>query len=397
MRCKTIVCLAVLLAVTIGGCERQKASAVPNASPPTVTVTSVTERDINTVVENVGRMEAVASVDLRSQVTGVLKSRAFEEGEIVEQGDLLYEIEPASFEAELAVQAAAVANAKAANERAASYLARIRNMRVGAVSSIEIETAIADEAQAKAALQQSRAQWRAARLDLDYTKIFAPIRGRIGTSTVDPGDLVAAEADTLTTIVQLNPIYVTWSVSERVRTALASDLLAKGARTDVRDGLVARVRLSNGQEYPFDGNLVFVDNEVDTETGTVQIRAELSNPDELLLPGQFVTTLVRAKDANRRKLIPQAAVQQDQAGHFVLVVDDDDQVERRWVELGARVATQWIVEGGLEAGEFVIYQGLEKATAGSKVAATVLAPEDSTSSIATEKLSELTAERARGG
>lgn len=361
-----VLCLGAV-AIFSGCSDATPPQSAADIAPPAVMVVEVQRRDINEVAEDVARTEATARVEIRAQVTGILKSRAFAEGSFVNQGDLLLEIDPAQFEADLAVAAAAVAHAKAAQKKADLYLARLKGMRAGAVAAVDLDAAISEAAVAEANLQQMEAQWKLAKLDLDHTRITAPISGRIGASTIDVGNLVSANGDSLATIVQSNPIEVSWSISERLLTNFKAEMLSINEEPVIVDKVIPRLRLSNGEEYTHTGEIFFVDNEVNPRTGTVTIRARFANGEGLLIPGQFVTALLQLRRSQSRLLIPQAAVQQDMQGYFVLVVTADNRVEQRHVELGNRFGTEWIVNQGLESGEWIVYQGLEKVRPGITV------------------------------
>lgn len=381
-----VVPISVLLITVLGasGCGQSGSAGAPSGrdpSPPAVTVALVVERDVRDVVEDVGRTESIAQVDVRPQVSGILRSKAFEEGGNVTEGELLFEIEPAPFQADVDAQMAAVASARANAKATSKYLERLRGMREGAVSAVDMETAESDAATASANLQQAQAQLQLAQLDLAYTKITAPISGRIGQSNVDVGNLVVADGEALVTIVQLDPIYLSWSIPERLMTSVKTELQGPGSAEEINTRILPRLRLSTGVEYPHTGRVVFVDNKVDANTGTVAMRASFPNPDELLIPGQFVTVLIVRNATQSYRLIPQAAVQQDMAGYFVLVVGDDNRVEQRRVTLGSKSGTDWIVESGLQTGEQVIYQGLEKVRDGGSVAPVFDAPDVSVTTV----------------
>lgn len=368
----------------LSACNRAPAPQATSVIPPAVSVAAVAERDVNSVYEQIGRTEAVRRVEIRARIKGVLKALQFKEGSDVKKGDLLFEIEPEQYEADLAVAAAAVANAEAAHSKAARYLKRLKSMRSNAVSALDVENASSDELQTAAELSQAKAQLQLAKLDLGYTQIRAPISGRIGKANMAEGNLITTESDVLATIVQLDPMYVTWSISERIFTLIMQAHAARGQPLDMPSGITPTIRLSNDVVYAHQGEPVFIDNEINTRTGSIATRARFPNPDKELVPGQFVTVLIRIEETQRKKLIPQSAVQQDQAGFFVLVVDGNRQVEQRRVKVGERFGTDWAVNEGLQTGELVIYQGVEKVRPGVEVSAT-LTQQETPSELTEEK------------
>ncbi|MGI9288430.1 MAG: efflux RND transporter periplasmic adaptor subunit [Pseudomonadales bacterium] len=371
----------VFVLAMLGACNRPPSQQAANNIPPAVSVAAVAERDVNSVYEQIGRTEAVRRVEIRARIKGVLKALQFMEGTEVKKGDLLFEIEPEQYEADLAVATASVANAQAAHRKAAHYLKRLKSMRSTAVSALDMENANSDELQTAAELAQAKAQWQLAKLDLDYTQIRAPISGRIGKANVTEGNLITTENDVLATIVQLDPMYVTWSISERIFSLIMQEHIKQKQPLDVPRGVIPTIRLSNDVVYAHQGEPVFIDNEINTRTGSIATRARFPNPDKELVPGQFVTILVRIEKPQRKKLVPQSAVQQDQAGYFVLIVDDNKQVSQRRVKVGSRFGTEWAINEGLQRGELVIYQGVEKVRPGVEVSPTLMqeeAPSEST-------------------
>lgn len=357
--------LACLLAISFAACA---ADAPPPAPPPpAVTVAPVTEGDIHTTFRNVGRTVAVESVDLRARVAGFLERRAFEEGSDVRKGQLLFEIERAPYVATVNAAQAGIADAEAKLANARQFLERLRSVQAGAVAEADLDAAAAAAHEAEAGLDAARAQLESTRIDLGYTRITAPISGRIGRANVTEGNLVGPDSGVLATLVSLDPIYVTFSASERDVLDIRQQMIAEGSG---RPTFVPRLELANGSRYPHAGEIPFIDNQVDPETGTLALRAVFPNPDRLLAPGQFVTVVAEREEARPVLLVPQKAVQQDQGGHSVLVVGTDRKVEARRVRLGERQGTAWTVESGLEAGEMVIVEGVQKVRPGAEVTPT---------------------------
>lgn len=356
------VAVLVLLPCGVG-------AAPPEAGtqrPPAVTVLTVTEREVNPPKQYVGRVEAIQAVDLRAQVQGYLERVEFKEGADVQRGDLLYLIDQAPYQARVNEARARAAQAEALLTKADQYLKRLRSVRTGGVSATDLEAATAEQLQAKAQLQQARAGLERAQLDLDYTSIEAPMDGRIGRTTATPGNLVGLDSGPLARIVQLDPIRVVYSVSENEFVTVK--LAHRGeSREELSRKLATNLRLANGEPYGVPGRLDFADNQVDATTGTIAVRAVFANPDAILLPGQYVTVLLSDEQALRLPVVPQAAIQQDSQGRYLLVVDADNRVEQRRIETGPFVGTDWAIQSGLKAGERVIVQGVQKVRPGQTV------------------------------
>lgn len=367
LRISAALVLACLALVACNSADQPEAQT--EARVPGVMVTPVIERAINGGESKVARTSAVHRVALRARVSGALQKRAFEAGTEVDAGDLLYVIEPDQYAADAAAAKATVAEAKAAYNKANQYLKRLKSVARGGVSASDMETAQNDVQTAQARLAQARAKQRSADLRLGYTEIRAPIAGRISDSEVDTGNLIGPDSGVLATIVQMDPIHVDFKVSERESTRFLQARREADAGRAELDDYQLRLRLSDGTLYDQTGRLDYVASEVDRATGTLAMRAVVANPQGLLRPGQFVKALVSGAAPKKRLVVPQSAVQQDSNGHYVFVVDGDDTVARRPVELGARQQIDWVVDSGLRAGDRVIFQGLQKVRPGMTVAA----------------------------
>jgi len=334
--------------------------------PPLVTVAPVTLQDVNPPVEYVGHVEAIQAVDLRARVEGFLEKVNFKEGNFVHEGDLLYVIEHAIYQANVNADRARVAEAQAALTRAQQYLKRVQTVRSGGVSASDVDNAVAQELQAKAQLQEARAALERSELDLGYTTVTAPISGRIGRTAYTRGNLVGPNTGALARIIQLNPIRVAYSIGENDLSAVQTAL--KDASQHLKNPLlVPRIRLADGTDYKSAGKIDFVDNEVDARTGTIAVRAVFQNSGGLLLPGQYVTVLVTKSKSRMLPVVPQSAVQEDREGPYVLVVDDQSRVLQRRIKTGPSIDTQWAIESGLNKGELIIVQGVQKVHPGQKV------------------------------
>lgn len=334
--------------------------------PPLVTVAKVTEQDVNPPEEYVGHLVAIQSVDLRARVEGFLEQVKFREGGDVRSGDLLYVIEQAPYLARVRADKAGLIKATAIRTRARQYLHRVQTVDPGGVPATDIDDAVADELQSRARLQEAEANLKLSELDLGYTTIKAPISGRIGRTTFTRGNLVGPGSGSLARIVQLNPIRVVYSISENDLAAVKA-VLEDSSPDKKEPALKIRIKLPSGEILKKTGRIDFVDNKVDADTGTIAVWAVFDNHDGLLLPGQYVTVLVSQSRAKLLPTVPQAAVLEDRAGHYVLIVDSENRVIQRRITTGPVVGTQWAVESGLAKGEPVIVQGVQKVRPGQIV------------------------------
>ncbi|TVQ34914.1 MAG: efflux RND transporter periplasmic adaptor subunit [Geminicoccaceae bacterium] len=328
--------------------------------------------EIEEVVQSetfVGRVEAIEQVDLRARVQGFLEAVAFRDGDDVAAGDLLYEIERARYEADLAAAEARVARARAEVVAARLALDRLETLAARqAVSEAQRDEARARFDGAEAEVRAGEAAVRQAELLLSYTRITAPISGRIGATNVTVGNLVEPGTGPLARIVKLDPIRVRFFVGDVDYVTVQRQLVGEGgAALDGR--FRASLQLPDGERYEQEGVIDFFDTTIDATTGTLAVRATFPNPDRLLLPGQFVTVVVEVGEPREVPVVPFAAVQQDREGRFVLVVDDDGIVHQRRVELGTAGRATYEVLDGLEPGEEVIVQGVQRVREGVEVRA----------------------------
>jgi len=330
---------------------------------PGVIVAPVTLQDVTPQFEYVGRVEAVETVDLRARVEGFLESRNFREGSEIDVGDLLFVIEKETYEvtvleqeADLAVAQATLTNSEADFKRKSALADR------GDVSIAVLDQARATLDIDKANVLKAKAALRQARLDLSYTEIRSPIAGKISRARYSVGNLVDPNSEPLATITSVDPVYVVIAVSEKQ----LIDARKRGIDLDnppVSPSLI----LTDGSPYPVEGSFEYLEPSVDQTTDTITARAIFPNPNRLLLPGQFVSVVVRQKANLTKLVIPQSAVQQDNRGHFVLVVDRENTVELRRITVGQQTDMNWVVESGLAKGERVIVQGIQKVRPDMKV------------------------------
>ncbi|WP_045628216.1 efflux RND transporter periplasmic adaptor subunit [Vibrio vulnificus] len=365
MKLKPIVGLIVASAL-LAGCE-DKALQQHNTMAPLVVTQEVLMLDYQPSNAYIGRVEAVEDTNITAQVSGYLKARHFEEGQLVEKGALLYTIEPSSFEAQVASAKASLAQAKASLKKAELDHQRGKNLLPrGSISQSEFDALTAGLLGAQAQLEAANAQLKLADVNLSYTQIRAPFSGRISDSKVSTGDLVSPSSGILTTLVSLDPIHTAFSISERERLALGIERI-KGDGSTPSAGVEVQLQLENGKEYPHLGRLDYLGNRIDTTTGTIALRAVVENPDHQLLPGQHIKVNLREKQAKSVVVVPRRAVQTDLEGHFVMVMTPGEVAERRNVSLGAQVEQGVVIRQGLTQDDVVITQGLQRVRNGMQV------------------------------
>ncbi len=365
VKCSTQTILLTISLLLLSSCgEKQAEKAAP---PPGVLVQAVSQKEISDSVKFLGRTTAINDVSVRARVQGYLLERNFEEGGDISKGDLLFKIDPESYEAALAAAKGSVAEYQAALVRAEKDLVRYEELgKKSFASQQDVDKAESDKLQAAAQLQSAQARVEEAEINLKHTSIKSPIDGRIGRAVVSVGNLVDASTGELAQVVELDPIYATFNVSENVMLNIQQNkkVIEKGGPRKFE----VKLELPNGSIYEHPGVIDFSDNTVNRRTGAVVVRARFDNPDELLVPGINVLMLLSLEEKQDVLVVPQASVQEDQAGKFVLLVDQDNKVEIRQVKLGRQYAGDWIVNDGLQPGERVIIEGVQKVRAGMEVA-----------------------------
>lgn len=364
---------AALLLMTLLLLVSTSSLAAPEAPPPQVATITIGQQDIVAAREYVGHIEALQTVNLRARVEGFIEKIGFVEGDYVEVGQTLYVIEQAGYRAHLAAEEARLAQVRAELARATSHLQRLQTVRKEGISATDLDNARAAKQVAEANLAAGQAAIDLAQLNLDYTTIEAPISGRIGRTRFTPGNLVNPASGTLATIIQVDPVRVVYSVSENEVDAIRAALAETDGQGTAQ--LAPRLQLANGEEYPRTGRIDFVDNRVDSATGTIAVRAVFANPDGELISGQYVTVLARDAEPQLKPVVPKAAVLVNQQGRYVLqVVDGIAQVQP--ISIGTAVDGKWAVESGLSGGEQVIVNGLQKVKPDQPVTAVPQAEEN---------------------
>jgi membrane fusion protein (multidrug efflux system) len=318
----------------------------------------------------VGRLQAREDVVIQARITSYLVSRNFREGEYVEKGKLLYQLDPAEYEAQLARAKADLAKARAAQAVALqNYNRGTELLPKGAISDAEMDKLTAARLEADASIAGAEAQIKTAEVNLSFTRIIAPISGRIGSTQHHPGDLIGPNTGPLTTLVSMDPIQAVFQVSESI---LASSTVVRaindeGSAQKALNELEVSLELTNRAIYPLVGKIDYMSNRISEDTGTLEARALIPNPYGVLLPGQYVRVILEQTTLVEAVFVAQAAVQVDQQGNFVLVVDANGSVLRRNVELGDRIDDKVIVRLGLDPGEKVVVRGLQQIRPGQVV------------------------------
>jgi multidrug efflux system membrane fusion protein len=373
MRNATLMLPAALAALlTLAACGKGGAEAPPAGPPPAppVTVAAAIEKDVLDTDEFPGRLEAIESVDVRGRVTGYIEAVHFKPGTLVKKGDLLFTLDARPFEAEVRRAEATVSGTRAQIELARTELERAEALFADrATSKREFDDARTRVITLESQLRVNEAALAVAKLNLAYTRITAPIAGRISKAEVTAGNLVQLEnpnTPVLTTIVSVNPIYVSYEASEQAYLKYVSKQ---------RDGkLQVQVGLADDAGFPYTGRVEFVDNRVDPASGTVRVRAVLKNDDGRFTPGLFARVKMGDAAAPRKAvLVADRAIGTDQSKRFVLVVGADNKAEYREVRIGRLTdGGLRVIESGLKAGELIVVNGLQRVRPGAPVAPTTV-------------------------
>jgi membrane fusion protein, multidrug efflux system len=367
-------CTVVLMALTIllGGCGSGQGQQAMLHQVPEVATVTLQPQQVELTTELPGRTSPYLVAEIRPQVNGIIKKRLFREGADVKAGQLLYQIDPAPFQVALDSAKASLGKAQANLPAIRLKTERYQELLADkAVSKQDYDDAAAAMGQAQAEIEYWKAQVEAARINLGYTRVTAPISGRIGKSSVTDGALVTAyQPATLATIQQLDPIYVDVSQSSAELLQLKRNLAAGRLSADGKNGRKVCILLEDGNLCPQAGTLQFRDVTVDQATGSFTLRIVVPNPKHLLLPGMFVRGAVQEGIAQQAILVPQQGVSRNHKGEpFALVVDEAGKVQQRMLKLNRALGDQWLVSSGLETGERVIVEGMMKVRPGAKVKA----------------------------
>ncbi len=350
----------IILCLALAGCKHQP-PALAATPPPVVMVSLPVEREVRDYYEYTGRTAAVETVEVRARVSGYLVKVNFQEGSVVKKGDLLFQIDPRPFQAVLDEAKGQVAQLEARLARAEADVARYeRLLPKGAASQKDLDTAIADRGEARAGIQSARAAVDRAALDLEFTKVMAPISGRIGRYLITEGNLVTADTTLLTTIVSVDPMYAYFDADEgsvlHVRQLIREGKVHSARERDVMVPVL--LGLANEPGYPHQGTVNFVDNQVNPQTGTLRLRGVFPNEDKALEPGYFARVQLLIGQSHQALLVTERAIDSDQGQKILYVVNDKNEVRSRPIRIGALHDGLRVIEEGVQPGERVIVNGL---------------------------------------
>jgi membrane fusion protein, multidrug efflux system len=370
----TILVPVGILALTLllGGCGKKNAASAPPSAPPEVGVITLQPQAVTLTTELSGRTAPCQVAEVRPQVTGIIQKRLFTEGAEVKAGQVLFQIDPASYQASFSSAKALLARAEANLLPARLKAVRYQELLASkAVSQQDQDDAQAGLKQAEAEVAAAQAAVENARINVQYTRIAAPISGRIGRSSVTPGALVTAnQAAALATIQQLDPIFVDVTRSSSEILQLKRQLAARTLQTDASGAARVKLLLEDGTPYPLPGTLKFSEVSVDPGTGSVTLRTLFPNPEQLLLPGMFVRAILEEGNNALALLVPQRGVTRNPAGNpMVFVVGAEEKVEARPIKVARTIGDSWLIEEGLKAGDRVILEGIQRARPGTVVKA----------------------------
>lgn len=365
---------ALGLGVAAAGCSQSPAGAAAMKLPPaTVIVSRPVVQEVTDHVDYTGRTEAAETVEIRARVTGFLDAVQFEAGGEVSKGDPLYQIDPRQYDADLDAARAALSGALAEQDRATTDFDRVSELKKrGNVSQEEYDRFSAQKKEADARVQSAQAKVTRAELDVSFTKIAAPISGRISRTLVDQGNLVNADSTKLTTLVSVDPMFAYFDVDERTILSLAQRVREGSLKSPDEITVVILMGLATEEGYPHEGTMDFIDNRVDPNTGTIRVRGVFHNPrpdkgDRVLSPGLFARIRVPLGKPHEALLVNDRAVGTDQGQKFVYVVNDKNEVVARPVKLGAHHDGLRVIADGVQPADSIIIDGLQRVRPGSVV------------------------------
>jgi len=374
MRPNTLTLLLCLL-LTVSACQDKKEAAAP-PPPPEIPVVVTQAQDVPLFTEFVGQVYGLKDIAIRARLEGFLEGIHFEEGSTVEKDKLLYTLESQPLEEAVANRMSQVAEAQTMLAKASSDLGRIKPLaELKAVSQSDLDGAVAQFEAAQAGLDAASANLRASQIQLGYTEIYSPITGIIGKTKAKVGDFVGREPNPviLNVVSQTDTILVEFFLTENQYLEAARRFLAEaGDAESEKDKAVLELILSDGSLYPQKGKVDFIDRDVDPTTGAILLQASFPNPDGLLRPGQFAKVKVHVESVKDAILLPQRCVMELQGHYNVYVVGADNTVAIREITVGPKIGSLWLITDGLQPGEKVVYEGLQKVKDGTSVKPTVV-------------------------
>ncbi len=363
-RSAVIVAVACIAAAA---CSRQDAAPPPPVA--SVMVAKVTQQDVPVTTEWVGTTDGYINAQIRAKVQGYLLSKAYREGSTVKAGQLLYQLDPRQYQADLEKALGDLSQAKANLQKSQENEAKYKPLVAsGAISRREYDNTVQDVRANQAAVDAAQGAVAAAKLNLDWTKVMSPIDGVIGITQAQVGDLISP-ATVMNTVSQVDPIKVYFPISEQEYLRFADGIERFRKTGDASHTPVLELVLADGSTFPHQGKVSAVNRQVESQTGAIQVEALFENPDNLLRPGQFARVQAVTQTLPDALVVPQRAVQEVQGSYQVAVVGPDDTVDIRAVKVGPRYEQLWVISDGVKAGERVIAEGLQKVRTGVKVEA----------------------------
>jgi len=350
------IALLFVLVLATGGCRKTPAAAAP--APPAVAVVTVVPKDEPVSAEFVGQTQSSHLVNIQARVSGFLDKRMYTEGAVVKEGQVLFQMDPKPFQAQLSQTRAALAQAEAAKETARLNLERTRPLTaLNALSQKDLDDATGQFQSAAAGVEQAKAQVETAELNLSYTTITTPVTGISSSAKQTDGTYISFQNSLLTTVAVLSPMWVNFSLSEN-QMQNYRDQAARGLLRMPKDALYTlEIVLVDGSVYPHTAQITFAEPSFNASTGTFLIRGSVANPDGVLRPNQYVRVRVKGAIRPNAILVPQRAVHQGSKGHFVWVVGTDGKAEQRPVTVGDWYGDDWFISEGLKAGDRVVVDG----------------------------------------
>lgn len=352
--------LSVMLIMGTVSCKKAPEEKQKTQPPAVVGMMVIEQKDIPYSAEFVGITEGSKNVEVRAQVSGILRETVFQEGYAVNKGDVLFHIEPETYEAAYSAAIGNLQRSKAELVQAKQEFERINNLyKTNSISKRDYDKAYASYESAKAGIKSAEASVSDSKIKLGYTKVVAPVSGYTSNSVYTIGNLISANSQTpLTTINQVNPIHVKYSIPANIMTNLR--LLAANGKVTTEEQLTSTLYTSDDVKYPFTGKVIFFDKSITRETGDIKIKAEFENPDMALLPGQYVRATLNGFTLKNSIVIPQKAIVQRQGTQMVIVVDSNNVAHFTPVKLGMNLGNNYLVESGLKNGDRIVVEGTNK-------------------------------------